>query len=121
MATKTAADPDSTIGFRTPDRQSSTAAATEVGETTYWPGLRESGDGADPFANPGMGSNTEHLPESPRPKVTPLIRLTRQRMPDRRFQVKEQFEGVVTRIDGEWFEADLRDLQNPDSPMEVAE
>jgi hypothetical protein len=39
----------------------------------------------------------------------------------RRFQILQQWECVVTRIDGEWFEADLHDLTQSNTPLEVAE
>jgi hypothetical protein len=121
MATKPAADSDSTSAFHTPVRLGSSASATEGAEATYWPGLRGPTGGVDLLPTPEVTTTTSRLAESSTPEVTPLIHLSRRGMPHRRFQVLQQWEGVVTRIAGDWFEADLRDLMNPKNPMEVAE
>ena len=50
-------------------------------------------------------------------------RLVRERSnsPARRFELLQQFEGVVTDLEGDTFFAELRDLTNPKSPREMAE
>jgi hypothetical protein len=139
------ADHDSTTAFHNPIPLSSSEVATAGEEATYWPGLREietrpdqqvdsetvgatgwsnlleSESHTNAWDNPRASSAAVSGAVPPVPEVTPLIRLRTQTAPARQFRVLQQWEGVVTRIDGDWFEADLRDLTAPNNPMEIAE
>ena len=119
MATAKAAKLDSTTFIR--NLTLSTSLVSLGGEVTYWPGLRDVENAPEPFDNVASGYTTEHREATPAREVTPLIRLSGEGPPARRFQVLQQWEGLVTRISGDWFEADLRDLMNASNPMEVAE
>jgi len=53
--------------------------------------------------------------------IGPLIRLNPARTPQRRFEVLQQWEGVVTRIEGDAIWADIADLTDRSCPTEIVE
>jgi hypothetical protein len=116
----------------------SSAATTGGEETTYWPSLSPDpiyptllGNREDRPTTEYQGENPsmhEEFPlfhlgvkRSPVREVTPYFHLGNKPTHARKFQLLQQYECVVTRVDGTWFEADLRDLKAPNSPMEIAE
>jgi hypothetical protein len=54
-------------------------------------------------------------------KVRPLVRFSSFRPPTRKFETLQQFEGIVTSVDSDSVWADLHDLTNPSSALEVVE
>ena len=54
-------------------------------------------------------------------KVNDLIRLTAGKYPSRQFQILQQWEGVVSHVEGDSVWAEIRDLSNPTNPTEVVE
>jgi hypothetical protein len=55
----------------------------------------------------------------PMPTVTPLVPM--RTASARRFEVLQQWEGVIKEVGGDYILADLRDLTDPHAPMEEAE
>jgi hypothetical protein len=54
-------------------------------------------------------------------EVAPLIRFARERAPIRRFEILQQWEGIVTELSHETFWADLIDLTNAKTAHETIE
>lgn len=54
-------------------------------------------------------------------RIRPLVKVTTNEAPVRRFKVLQQFEGTVTQITQDGFCADLYDLTDVERPVEVAE
>ncbi len=54
-------------------------------------------------------------------EISPLIRLPAGQMRQRRFEVLQQWEGVVTELSGQKVWADLKDLTDRSNPDEVIE
>jgi hypothetical protein len=54
-------------------------------------------------------------------KVRPLVRFSTMQPPVRKFEVLQQFEGIVTGIEKDTVWADLHDLTDPANPIEVVE
>lgn len=68
----------------------------------------------------GIQPSTEQ-PQEMRHEITPLIRLSMPRPPQRRFEIVQQWEGVVTDIEADAVFAELLDLTNPSHSREVVE
>jgi hypothetical protein len=58
---------------------------------------------------------------SPVPHATPLIRLRTSDIPHRRFEVLQQFEGVVLSVREDEFEAELSDMTDPTKAVEFVD
>lgn len=78
-------------------------------------------------ASPVHGSATPRLTDegggtNPRrdPAVDPVVVVRAVPPPRERFELLQQFEGTVMRIEGDEFQARYRDLTNPDQPDETA-
>ncbi len=64
--------------------------------------------------------STEHLGDI-EGAISPLIRRSYAQVPERRFIVLQQWEGVVTEVTTSSVWADLCDLTEPSSPVEIVE
>lgn len=72
-----------------------------------------------PWDNPPPQSTV--LPAEKTAEVAPMIRLTRKQAPARRFEILQQWEGVVSEITDESIWAELRDLTRQSPAIEVVE
>ena len=72
-----------------------------------------------PWDNPPPQSTVS--PGDKAAEVAPLIRLTRKQAPTRRFEILQQWEGVVNEITDESIWAELRDLTRQSLAIEVVE
>jgi hypothetical protein len=66
----------------------------------------------------GRTSPTETQDPSRKPRATPRIRLVTNLVTPRRIDVLQQFEGVVTEVQSDEFQAQLSDLTDPNKPEE---
>jgi hypothetical protein len=76
-----------------------------------WPTPKTPVKQPDPWENKKEGPSTEHRPDS-------STRKSKQN--HRRFQVLQQWEGIIVSIDGQEFEARLHDLTKPSNSEEIA-
>jgi hypothetical protein len=70
------------------------------------------------------GNVARHLTEEVQQrdvKVSGLVRLSSGRSPKRRFEILQQWEGVVTELDGDALWAEIMDLTNSENPTEIVE
>jgi len=64
--------------------------------------------------------STEHTQET-KADVGPLVRILPGRAPRRRFEILQQWEGVVSEVAGDAVWANLLDLTDPSKPAEIVE
>jgi len=67
------------------------------------------------------GSSTINEPQEYLPPETPLLRLPPRSLPRANVQVLQRWEGIVTETDTDSFWAELKDLSEPDFPLELVE
>lgn len=77
--------------------------------------------GAETGVDQEITDSTEHGSTSKLRDVSPPVRVPRRHAAHRQFKVLQQWEGVVTRVDGDAFEAEIHDLTNPSKPPEFVE
>lgn len=71
--------------------------------------------------SPSAGSSTITEPQEFQTPETALIRLPPRSLPLANVQVLQRWEGIVTEVEGDSFWAELKDLSEPDYPLELVE
>lgn len=104
-------------GAPTPDETTASVDASAEAVLTeprvYSPGPRQDED--------AHADATEHLQEAICEDITPFVRLTTPGAPYRRFEVLQQWEGVVSKVTEDSVWADLVDLTDRSRSEEVVE
>jgi hypothetical protein len=102
----------------------SSAMLADRAEVFFLPSPKAPRQQPAPAENPPLGreSSTEVQPGgSGKLNATPVIRLRTSRVPHRRFEVLQQFEGIVLNISQDAFEAQLSDMTDPGKPEEFVD